>query len=76
MYFIDTQVVTYIFRITRLGRMASGAQDYPAKEASPRASRRAPRDLLLHHHRMAKLAFRETSLLVHPGGDNRVVHRL
>lgn len=69
-------MVAYVFRITWLGYMASRAQNYPAEEASSRTPRRAPRDLLLHHYGMAELAFRKTSILVHFGGDNRVVHRL
>jgi len=74
--FIDTQVVTHIFRITCLGDLASRTPDYFAEEAPPSTSCRATRDVLLHHYGMAELALGETLFLVHLGGDDRKSPRL
>lgn len=60
-------MVTYLFRLTDLGgvfaRVARGTTTSP----SPNSPCGAARDLLLHHHRLVKLAVGETPLLGHTG---------
>jgi|GEM_PF-4753292 len=62
--FLDSQVVSHVFRLTRLGGFSSG---FPCDSSSPAPSpppRRSPRNLLLYYHGLAQLALGKTTLLV------------
>ncbi|KAK1899305.1 Transmembrane protein 189 [Dissostichus eleginoides] len=69
----DPQVVAHVLRAAALGGVPAGLQDHPAPKTPPSAPRVPPRDLLLHHHRLAELPSGEVWLLEEPGGSDQSV---
>lgn len=58
-------MVTYILWTTAVGGLAAGVAYSAAAPPPPHPSCSAARDLLLYHYWLAKLATRDTALLVH-----------
>lgn len=72
----DPQVVAHLLRSAGLGGVAAGPPRGAAAAPPPHPPRGAPRDLLLHHDRLAELAAGEDTLLEHPRAGHRVRDRL
>lgn len=64
-------MVPHVFWTSGMGCLASRTPNHFTKKTPSSPPRGASRDLLLHHHRVVKLAFGETPILVHSRDNYR-----
>lgn len=74
--FLDSQVVSHIFRPSTAGHNIARPAHHPATASSSHPSRGAARDLFLHHDRVAQLSTRKDTVLESSGSGGGVGHRL
>lgn len=74
LFFLDTQMVSYLLWPANMGGLPTRVARGAATPPSPNPSCSAARDLLLHYHWLVKLAIRKIALLVYPGSYYRIIN--